>query len=343
MGLLAPLALLSAFGCAAPATVPATTVPAASVPAAAPSVDHFPSSAGAAPAPGPTGPEITAGRPVEAYASIVPVRLPTPTSRSVAFADGSAILVCGGLTDSGTTAELLRIDLQAGRVTTAGRLAQAVHDAGGALLGGAPLIVGGGSVVAGTTVQRIETGGRSVLVGRLPAPRADLGAVTVNGRVVVVGGGTPSAPDPRVLATSDGVHFATVATLRVAVRYPAVAALGGVVFVIGGTDPSGDVTDIQAIDVATGAVRIIGRLPGGLTDAVALVLDGRLIVAGGRAGGRVQDAVWEVDTTTGAVTRIGRLPAPVADAAGVVVGGVGYLVGGEAGARLASIISLTVR
>ena len=100
---------------------------------------------------------------------------------------------------------------------------------------------------------------------------------------------------------------------------------------------------IQAVDTATGAVRIIDRLPGGLTDAVALVLDGRLIVAGGRAGGRVQDAVWQVDTTTGAVTRIGRLPAPVADAAGVVVGGVGYLVGGEAGTRLASIASLTVR
>jgi hypothetical protein len=337
MGLLAPLALLSVLACATPAS------PAATMAAAAPSADHLLASAGAVPAPGPSGPERTASRAVEAYTAVVAVRLPAATSRSVAFADGSAILVCGGLTDSGTTAALLRIDPQAGRVAFVGRLAQAVHDAGGALLGGAPLVIGGGSVVAGTTVQRIETGGRTVLVGRLPAPRADLGAVAVNGMVVVVGGGTPSAPDPRVLATSDGVHFATVATLRVAVRYPAVAALGGLVFVIGGTDRSGDVADIQAVDIATGAVRIIGRLPGGLSDAVALVLDGRLIVAGGRAGGRAQDAVWDLDTTTGAVTRIGRLPAPVADAAGVVVGGMGYLVGGEAGTRLASIVSLTVR
>ena len=228
-------------------------------------------------------------------------------------------------------------------MTFAGRLAEAVHDAGGALLAGSPMVLGGGSLLAGSAVQRVGADGQTAVLGHLPAPRADLRAVDIGGRLVVVGGGTPSAPDPRVLATTDGVHFATIATLRVAVRYPAVAALGGLVLVVGGTDLSGDVAAIQAIDTATGAVRIIGRMPGGLTDAMALVLDGRLIVAGGRTGGRVQDAVWQVDPTTGAVTRIGRLPMPVADAAGVVVDGVGYLVGGEADARLASIVSLAVR
>ena len=333
------LATLLVLGCASP--VPAS--PAPGTHAASPLAGQSAAPTAAASPPGPAGSAVATAHPIIAFTAIVAVRLPVPTSRSVAFADGSAILVCGGLTDSGTTTALLRIDPRAGRVTSAGRLAEAVHDAGGALLGGMPLVIGGGSVVAGTAVQRIEAGGRTLLVGRLPGPRADLGAVTVDGRVVVVGGGTPSAPDPRVLATTDGVRYATVATLRVAVRYPAVAALGGRVFVVGGTDLSGEVADIQVIDIATGSVRVIGRMPTGLTDAVALVLGGRLIVAGGRAGGRVQDAIWQVDPTTGAVTRIGRLPMPVADAAGVVVDGVGYLVGGEAGARLASIVSVTVR
>ena len=72
-------------------------------------------------------------------------------------------------------------------------------------------------------------------LGRLPAIRADLAAVSVAGELVVVGGGTPGRPDLRVLATTDGRSFRVVAHLLVGVRYPAVAVVGSLIYVVGGS------------------------------------------------------------------------------------------------------------
>ncbi len=281
-------------------------------------------------------------------ASLTAVRLPVPVSRAIAFSRPDGLLVAGGLTDAGTTASIVGVDLRTGAVGIAGQLPERVHDAGGASLDGVPLVIGGGSILAGTAVQRVVAGSSSVpvrtaLVGHLPAPRADPGAVDVGGRVVVVGGGTPSAPDPRVLATADGIHFSVVGSLPVPVRYAAVAAIGQEVLVVGGTGRSGTGSVIQAVDPAKGTVRVIGRMPHGLSDAAALVLDGWLFVAGGRADGRVQDAIWRIDPRTGAVARAGTLPMPIADTAAVVVDGIGYLVGGESNVRLASIVEVRLR
>lgn len=292
---------------------------------------------------GPSAGVAASSVPPTVVASLAAVRLPVATSRAVAFRWPGGLIVCGGLTDAGTTSTILLVRPGTGAVAAAGHLAEPVHDAGGALLGGVPMVIGGGSVVAGTTVQRIGPVGRTVLAGHLPAPRADLGAVVVGGRVVVVGGGTPSAPDPRVLATADGIHFTVVARLPVPVRYPAVAAMGQEIVVVGGTGRTGTESAIQVIDPATGTARVVGRLPHGLSDAAALVLGGWLFVAGGRASGRVQDATWRVDPRTGAVARAGTLPMPIADAAAAVVDGVGYLVGGESDVRLASVVAIRLR
>jgi len=162
----------------------------------------------------------------------------------------------------------------------------------------------------------------------------------MDGELVVVGGGTPARPDARVLATSDGRHFRIVAKLLVGVRYPAVAAVGGIVYIIGGSTPSGDVRVIQAVDPRTGVVRVIGHLAHGLSHATALVVGGAFLIAGGQAGGRAQDALWQLDVARGTVTRIGRLPYAVSDMAAVVVNGIGYLIGGEGLRPVASIITL---
>jgi hypothetical protein len=332
---------VAACGQTSPSSPPAAVTPAPTSPAAAASASVAPSSVALTPTATPTVAPLAAVRVRVAHSAI---GLPSARSRAVALAFGSTILLCGGLTSTGTTTgSILRIDLGSGRVSEAGTLAAPVHDAGGAVLGGSGFVFGGGQVGPGSIVQRVGPSGGAITVGQLPAVRADLVAVSVDGELVVVGGGTPARPDPRVLATTDGRHFRVVATLPVGVRYPAVAVVGGIVYVVGGSTPSGDARVIQALDPGTGVVRVIGRLGQGLSHASALVVGGAFLIAGGQVGGRTQDALWQLDLASGTVTRIGRLPYPVSDMAAVVVDGIGYLIGGEGLAPVASIITVSMR
>jgi hypothetical protein len=314
----------------------ASVAPASGDPAAvSPASVASPSPNVAAASPGPTA--------IKALRS--DLHLPAGRSRAVALVFGSRILVCGGLTATGsTTGSIIAIDVRSGQVSKAGSLADPVHDAGGAVLGGSGFVFGGGRSVPGTVVQRVgAAAGPSVVVGRLPVARADLAAVSVNGELLVVGGGTAAGPDDRVLGTTDGRRFATLARLLVGVRYPAVAVMNGLVYVVGGSTPAGDTRVIQSVDPRTGVVRLVGHLAGGLSHATAFVVDGSLLIAGGRAGGRAQDGLWRLDVADGTVKRIGRLPYAASDMGAAVVDGTGYLIGGEGSGRLASVISVGLR
>ena len=123
-------------------------------------------------------------------------------------------------------------------------------------------------------------------MGSLPAPRSDAAAVTIGGTAYAVGGYDGSKPDASVLATTDGRTFTTVTALPVPVRYPAVAALDGMIYVFGGqaiTGPNAGaaVNVIQAVDPARHMAAVIGRLPESLAGAAAVTLDGEVFVAGG--------------------------------------------------------------
>jgi hypothetical protein len=270
------------------------------------------------------------------------LHLPVPTTRAVAFATDSSLIIAGGLTSSGTTGRVVRIPIDGQPASTVGRLAHPVHDAAGVQLLGSMLVLGGGASTQDAWVQRVVAGARSDVPGQLPVSRADLGAVVVGSEAIVVGGGASGRADPRVLATSDGTHFRVVARLPVPVRYAAVAAVGNTVIVVGGTSSAGDVALIQAVDLRRGTVAVVGRLPQSLSHATALVIGGVVVVAGGRHDGRVLDRLLEVDPATFSVRIAGRLPGARSDAAGVVVDGVGYLVGGEAAHPLATITTIAV-
>jgi hypothetical protein len=318
------------------------TQPSGSTLAGTPSLD--PPSAGS-PSQGTTSPRPPPSViPRTLEASISAIRLPNALSRAVAVTLGSDVLICGGLTPGGTTtSSIVQLNVASGQISRAGSLAVAVHDAGGAAFNGRAYVIGGGRLVAGSTVQGVDSGGTATLVGALPAARADLAAVTIGGEIVVVGGGTPGHPDGRVLATTDGRQFRVVARLLVPVRYPAVAVLGGLVYVAGGSTASSATSAIQVVDVSTGRVRIIGHLPRPISDASGLVIGNRILIAGGRSAGRTQGELWQLDVTSGAVRDAGRLPYPVADAAAVVVDQIGYLFGGETVGPVASTIVVSVQ
>jgi Kelch motif len=276
-------------------------------------------------------------------ARVLRLKLPTPTSRAVVIAEGSSLIVAGGETATSSTTAILLVDPVTGRIRTIGALVAPGHDAAGVRLPVGDLVFGGGISASVTTVQRISTSvafARATVVGQLPRPRSDLVVARVGGLAYVLGGYDGSLLQTDVLSTPDGAHFRRVASLRVPVRYPAVAVLGRTIYLFGGERGTTPTSAVQAIDTATGKVHVVARLPHAMGHATALVLDGTIVIAGGRTSGGPQRAIWVFDPTRRAFTAVGVLPAPLSDAAGAVIGHVGYLVGGEDRAPVASIIEL---
>jgi len=270
-------------------------------------------------------------------------RLPSPLQREVVLAVGGRLQILGGLTGAGvSTTAVLNVDPARGDPTPGPALPRGVHDAAGALLGGKTIVFGGGGTSSVAIVQ--QAGGE--VIGALPMVRSDLAAATVGNTAYLVGGYDGTALRREVLATSDGKSFRQVATLPQGVRYPAVAALGGTIYVIGGELASGTSTpDIVALDTATGQARLLGQLLQPVSHASAVVLDGQLFVAGGTNGQQRTDQIWRIDPSTGTTTSAGLLPYAVADAGAAVVGGQGYLVGGTGNgdATLDTVITLTAQ
>jgi hypothetical protein len=287
-------------------------------------------------------------------AGVEPWQLDSPLSRESVVATGSGMTVLGGITPAGTSlATVSTIDPVTGTITPGAPLATAVHDAAAMTLGSRTYVVGGGSPDTVATVQSITTsaastgtGATPAVSGHLPQPRSDLGVVTMPrggaGRTptaYVVGGYDGTTYLPQVLATTNGTSYSPVATLRQAVRYPAVAALGGAIYTFGGEIESpasapAATTDIQRINPVTHAVTVVGHLPEALYGAAAFVIDGTIYVAGGQVpGGITLTQIYAFSPSTGALLPAGWLPEADAFAGYVTVGTgartVGYMVGGE--------------
>lgn len=261
-------------------------------------------------------------------------RLSAAVSRPVVLPAGSRFVVLGGLaTGDVSTSRIVEVDPATGDSQLAGHLALAVHDSAGAVIGGRWYLFGGGSYSTVATIQAWSSGSATE-AGRLPDPRSDLSAATLGTTTYIAGGFDGTAMTSDVLATTDGLTFRTVGRLAVPVRYAAVAASGGSLWVIGGVTSTGEggtaETDaIQRVDLASGQVSVAGHLGQPMGHATALVLDGQIFVVGGRSGTVPSAAIWRLDTSTASLQPAGHLPQAVSDAGSVVAGGVGYLVGGE--------------
>ncbi len=173
--------------------------------------------------------------------------------------------------------------------------------------------------------------------------------VAVGSTAFVIGGYDGKNLLAAVLATDDGVAVATVGQLDPAVRYPAVVAAGGMVYVFGGKTAVGQTDAIQRFDPATGTVRTVGHLPTPIGHAMAFVLGGTIYLAGGRAGNGDSDSAnqvsvdpWVFDPARSTVDHAAMLPYPVADAGVAVVGDRAYLVGGETNSADAATSSVIV-
>lgn len=258
-------------------------------------------------------------------------RLPQPLGREVVVPAGHGAVVAGGLiAGNGSTPASYRLDLSTGRVAAGPNLHVAVHDAAGGRLRGRPVVVGGGGATEQAAVQRLDPTGRWRVIGRLPGPRADLVTVTVGNRLVVMGGYDGVTSPAAVLMTTDGRRFSTVARLPVPVRYPAVVADRGVIWVFGGEHDGRLVKVVQRIDLKSRRASVVGRLPRPLGHAAAMMLAGQVLIAGGRTSAdAVTSQMWWWVPGDRAFRPAGALPYPVADAGVLSTAGGAYLIGGE--------------
>jgi hypothetical protein len=276
-------------------------------------------------------------------ATIAPFRLPATLSRAVAYPAGDHLLVATGLHDGDrSTNAVLDIDVPGSRVTVAGRLQVAVHDAAGTPLAGIPTTFGGGASSEVAMIQQFVPAQRTTrTAGTLPVPRSDAVAASTDAGVVIAGGYDGSRTLPQVLLLTAPDRVRTLSPLRVPVRYPAVAVTGSGagqrVLLFGGESGGLATTAVQEIDPASGSVRVVAHLSAARTQAMAVSLGGSIFVAGGAAAGttgaRVFDDVLRYDPTAHTFSPAGTLPYPTSDAAVAVLGQRAYLVGGETPAR----------
>jgi outer membrane protein assembly factor BamB len=315
-----------------------------------------------------------------AESGLLPWHMPQPVSREVMTAGPSGqLIVLGGLTSGGASADrVYAVRTATGVTRLAGRLTAPLHDAAAAVSGGSALVFGGGSPATVGTVQSfpLDGGGRAALgPGALPTPRSDAQAVTIGTTTYLVGGYDGSKPDAWVLATTDGRAYRRVAALPVPVRYPAVAALSGQIYAFGGEAVTGPhagtpVSLIQAIDPVRRTAAIIGSLPEPLEGAMAVTVDGELLVAGGEspAAGRpvpglgttqltgqptassgtaesssatrTVSTIWAYDPASRRLLAAGRLQVPVSHAAVAVAGSAAWIAGGESGGAIVAAVQM---
>ncbi|MFZ0165632.1 MAG: PQQ-binding-like beta-propeller repeat protein [Trebonia sp.] len=308
---------------------------------------------------------------------LLPWHMAGPLSREVVTAGSPGqLIVLGGLSASDTSTNgVYAVSTATGAVRRIGALPVAVHDAAVAVSGQRALVFGGGSAASVGTVQSfpLAGGGAATDIGNLPAPRSDAQAATIGATTYIVGGFDGSKPDASVVATTNGQTYRIIATLRVPVRYAAVAALDGRIYAFGGEAITGPhagtpVNVIQVVDPARRTASIVGNLPEALAGAAAVTVDGELFVAGGEspaatkptpglgttqltgqpianAGSegpssptRTVSTIWAYDPATGRLLSAGRLQVPVSNAGVAADGSIAWIVGGESnGARVSSV------
>jgi hypothetical protein len=165
----------------------------------------------------------------------------------------------------------------------------ALHDAAAVALPGRIVLLGGGTAVSSATVFRLPLPNLSpaTTLTPLPIPLSDLAAISHNGGVLAIGGHNTGAPSNTIWSYTPGHPVTVWGHLPEGVRYPAEAASGGTLYVIGGLSASGPTNQAVAYNLKTKAMLRLPPYPISVQDAEACVLDGRLVVAGGET-----DAGW---------------------------------------------------
>ena len=263
------------------------------------------------------------------------------------------LLVVGGEPVSGPPAKgAFLVGTSGNGLRLAATLASGVKDASGLALRGQDVVFGGAGPSPTSAVQTFTvpssgaahgtagtgattaTAVAAAATGSMPGPRAGSGAVKVGATAYVVGGYDGAAPDAQILATNDASTFRVAGTLPLPVRNPAVAAVGGQIYVFGGealvqagpAAPSG-ASKASGKQARHQTVPTVGRAANGRSRASS-TSSTTAAVHTSPSWGPVAD-IQRFDPASGKATVVGHLPTAVEGAVAVTLDGHIYVAGGR--------------
>jgi N-acetylneuraminic acid mutarotase len=290
-------------------------------------------------------PDARLGLPQRLAVRRLPFSLPVALQAAAAAPLGSdrAVLL-GGLDGADTSTASVSV-LDASGVTAGPQLAEAQHDAQGALLGGRVYVFGGGQVSSYSHILFYDPATGAInQAGSLPTPTSDAAVAVIAGTAYVVGGYDGQQALNTIVAWQPGAPARVVGRLPHGLRYTAVAASGGRLVIAGGSQGEVASSAILRFDPATGQLRHIGELPAAITHASAVALGSYVYVLGGRGAAAESQtaAIVAIDAGSGHCVRVGSLPQPLSDAAAIVLGQRIWLAGGlSMGGPVATVLELT--
>ena len=211
---------------------------------------------------------ILAGRP---GALKVVGHLPNAThDAAAAFVGGSVYLFGGG--DLSSWPNVVRVDPSSGTATSAKPLGEPLSDLGAARVDRQAYLVGG---YTGTEFATAVLSYPSMrVIARLPQGTRYAGVTAIGRMIYVAGGLTASGYSRAVYAIKLGGKPRRIATLPNPEANAALAALNGMLYLVGGRK-------ILAIDPNSGKVKVAVRLPVPLSDPTATTVGNEIVIAGG--------------------------------------------------------------
>jgi serine/threonine protein kinase/N-acetylneuraminic acid mutarotase len=129
-------------------------------------------------------------------------------------------------------------------------------------------------------------------------PRAAAAATAIGDRIIVTGGVGADGELIRTTEIFDGTSWKRVADLPTPRQQLAGASDGTLMYAVGGTDGSSDLTTVEAYDPATDSWTSLPGLAAARSDFGVAVADGRLVAVGGLSSGRVLKSVEMLDLAT---------------------------------------------
>lgn len=199
-----------------------------------------------------------------------------------------------------------------------------------------PVVLGGwrtegaNTEVATDQVWRVVNS-RWMQLPPLLQPRAAAAAAVVGDRIVVTGGVDAGG---RVLNTTevyDGTGWTLGAPMPTPRQLLGAASDGTLVYAVGGTNATGDLTAVEAYDPSADTWTTMPALPAPRSDFGVAVTDARLVAVGGIAEGRPLKSVTAFDLTTATWTDLPDLGTARRGAAVAAVGKTVYAIGGSTG------------